>query len=271
MAVVFALLVVAVALFWWMRYRAARLRREAETREAKMLEALFAARQAGTGNGGETIDVDEVFAGPARPGESATDTALRAAGVEAELIALVQSAAQSAASRGTAHRPPAPDAAAAVRPPRSDAEPVAAPVPAPAAAQAPPGPIPVRDLVQTFYEARGYRAEPATAEARPIELVLRHKSDPARVYAFAPLEQPLSEATARSMLERARRLAVSRVLIASEGEIDRALAQSVQALGVRVYDRPMIELQFGRVDGATVAKLRAAAQRRALRRRAAAG
>lgn len=260
MAVVFALLVVAVALFWWMRYRAARLRREAETREAKMLEALFAARQAGTGNGGETIDVDEVFAGPARPGESATDTALRAAGVEAELIALVQSAAQSAASRGTAHRPP-----------RSDAEPVAAPVPAPAAAQAPPGPIPVRDLVQTFYEARGYRAEPATAEARPIELVLRHKSDPARVYAFAPLEQPLSEATARSMLERARRLAVSRVLIASEGEIDRALAQSVQALGVRVYDRPMIELQFGRVDGATVAKLRAAAQRRALRRRAAAG
>ena len=270
MAVVFALLVVAVALLWWMRYRAARLRREAETREAKMLEALFAARQAGTGNRGETIDVDEVFEGPARPGESATDTALRSAGVEADLIALVKSAAQTAASRDTAHRRPAMAEAVEAEPPRRSAPPAAAPVPAPPA-EVLPGPVPVRDLVQTFYEARGYRAEPAAAEARPIELVLRHKSDPARVYAFAPIDEPVSEASARSMLDRARRIALSRVLIASESEVDHALAQALQAQGLRVYDRPLTELQFGRVDGATVTKLRAAAQLRALRRLAAAG
>lgn len=275
MAIFLALLAVAAALFWWMRHRAARLRRDAESREAKMLEALFAARRTDAGNGGETIDVDEIFEGQARsPGQSATDAALRAAGLEAAVIALVKSppARPVAAAAGNEASAPSP-AIAQWRHGAKALDEDEAELPALARANEADdqAPVPVRDLVQTFYEARGYRAEPAASTARPIELVLRHKTDPARTYAFAPLRDPVGEATARSMLECARRVDQSRVLIATESDTDHVLAHALQSTGVRVYDRPMIEFQLGRVESATAAKIRAVARRRAARRRPALG
>jgi hypothetical protein len=275
MAIFLALLAVAAALFWWMRHRAARLRRDAESREAKMLEALFAARRADGGNGGETIDVDEIFDGQARsPGQSATDAALRAAGLEAAVIALVNSpparpVAAAAGNEASAPSPSLPQWRHGAK--ALDEDEAELPASARASEADDQAPVPVRDLVQTFYEARGYRAEPAAPTARPIELVLRHKSDPARTYAFAPLQDPVSEATARSMLECARRVEQPRVLIATESDTDHALAHALQSTGVRVYDRPMIEFQLGRVESATVAKIRAVARRRAARRRPALG
>lgn len=276
MAIFLALLAVAAALFWWMRHRAARLRRDAESREAKMLEALFAARRTDAGNGGETIDVDEIFEGQARsPGQSATDAALRAAGLEAAVIALVNSppARPVAAAAGNQASAPSPSMpqwrhGAKALDEEDEAE---SPASARASEADDQAPVPVRDLVQTFYEARGYRAEPAAPTARPIELVLRHKTDPARTYAFAPLQDPVGEATARSMLECARRVEQSRVLIATESDTDHALAHALQSAGVRVYDRPMIEFQLGRVESAMAAKIRAVARRRAARRRPAPG
>jgi hypothetical protein len=124
----------------------------------------------------------------------------------------------------------------------------------------------VRDLVQIFYEARGYRVVPAARTARPIELVLRHKTDPLRSYAFAPLAEPVSEATARLMIERAKRIDQSRVLITTEGGVAPELARALLAEGVRIYDNAAIEAHLTQLDFPTAAKIRAVARRRAARR-----
>lgn len=266
------LLIVAAGLFWWVRYRSARMRREAENREAQVLEALFAARRAAAGGGGETVDLDKVFGGEATVQDAtSTDAVLRAAGLEAEVIALVKSPPVSrlpAAAPGTdtATVP----AEGVARPPIASANQLddddSERGPATAAARAAEEPVPVRDLVQIFYEARGYRVVPAGREARPIELVLRHKTDPLRAYAFAPLAEKVSEATAKSMLERALRIDQSRVLITTERDMEPELAQSLLAQGVRVLDRSAIEAQLAQLDFATAAKILAVAGRRATKR-----
>jgi hypothetical protein len=44
--------------------------------------------------------------------------------------------------------------------------------------------VPLRELVLAWYESRGYRGSPASPAVWPIELVLRHRDDAARAYAF---------------------------------------------------------------------------------------
>jgi hypothetical protein len=274
MTVFLILLAVAVGLGWWVRHRSARLRREAESREAQVLEALFAARRSAAGNGGETIDLDKVFGGEAAPSESATstDAVLRAAGLEAELIALVKSPPKQRtelAGGTTGAAVPAPQATAvqssAVAPVPADEEHDSKAAPPRTSADA-DEPVLVRDLVQIFYEARGYRPVPAGRAARPIELVLRHKTDPLRSYAFAPTVEPVSEASARAMLERARGIDQTRVLLATEAAVAPELANALLTDGVRVFDSATIEAQLARLDFATAAKIRAVARRRAARR-----
>lgn len=58
-AVVLALLAFAVVLAWWVRQRATRYRREAESREARVLEAVLASRH--TADDGSGIDVDRIL------------------------------------------------------------------------------------------------------------------------------------------------------------------------------------------------------------------
>jgi hypothetical protein len=267
------LLAIAAALIWWVRDRSARLRHEAESREAQMLDALFAARRSAAGNGGETIDLDKVFGGGAAASERATstDAVLRAAGLEAGVIALVRSPPPAttapAASAGSAATP----ASAASRPsqPASapsvgvDTVPRGRPRSEPRRAEVS---VQVRDLVQVFYEARGYRPVPAARVALPIELVLRHRSDPLRSYAFAPLAERVTEPVARAMLERARRIDQSRVLIAAEGGVAPELANALLTQGVRVLDSAAIEAQLAQLDLPTAAKVRAVARQRASRR-----
>jgi hypothetical protein len=264
------LLAVAAALVWWVRDRAARLRHEAESREAQMLDALFAARRSTAGNGGETIDLDKVFGGEAASSGQATstDAVLRAAGLEADVIALVKSPppaaraadASVAAVPATTTRPGPPSSA-----PGGDVDTV--PRQRTRSRQRPvDAPAQVRDLVQVFYEARGYRPVPAGRAALPIELVLRHKSDPLRSYAFAPLTETVTEPVARAMLERARRIDQSRVLIATEGRVAPELVSALSTQGVRVLDGPAIEAQLARLDLPTAAKVRAVARQRASRR-----
>jgi hypothetical protein len=265
---------VAVVLAWWVIRRAARLRRETESREAQVLEALFAARRAKHGNGGETIDVERIFGRGADAAGKATsaDAVLRAAGLEAELIALVRSpppgpAAPAARAESLAEGIVA--TAAEDLPTVPSAEVVARK----AAAQEAKArePVPVRDLVQIFYEARGYRVVPASRNAAPIELVLRHKTDPLRSYAFVPLAGPVTEADARALLERARSIDQPRVLIATEGSVAPEVGEALAALGIRVLDRAGIEAHLAPLDFATAAKIRAVARRRASRRQQADG
>jgi hypothetical protein len=265
--VVAALLVVAGALAWWVLWRAARLRHEAESREARVLEALFAARR--SADGGASIDVDRIFGGTRAPDASAgTDAVLRAAGLQAELVA---SLGKAQAGRA-ADDPLPPDAR--VRPATEAADRAASGIPAAAttpaltqaAAASAEAPVAVRDLVQVFYEARGYRDAPAAPSSLPIELVLEHRSDARGAYAFAPLADPPTEAALQSIVEQALRIGCRRVLVASEGTLAPELGAALPSHGVRVFDRAAIEAQLAKIDAAIAGKIRKAARRRTAQR-----
>ena len=259
-----ALLAVALSLAWWAGRRAVRYRREAERREAQVLEALFVARQ--KADGGAVIDVDQIFGvAPASAASTSADAVLRAVGLQAEVVDLV--------TRPRVERREAVDEAAETptesargQEGRSAASPASSPeAEAADTVEFAAGPrVPVRDLVQVFYEARGFRPEPADPSARPVELVLAHKSDGQRAYAFAPLERLPSETALRSIIERARSVGQRRVLIAVEGGGAGASPDSeLPAHGVRVLDRAAIESQLERLDAAVADRIRTTAWRRA--------
>jgi hypothetical protein len=246
------LLAVAAGLAWWVVRRAAQYRREAESRESQVLEALFAARHAA--NGGANIDVDQVFGiAPASP--PGAGGAARSAILQADVDELLKMAQVA--------RTPASPAAAIEAPAEAVTEvPAAAAMAMPAWATeaAPSGEAPVRDLVQVFFEGRGFQPAPAPESARPIELVLQHRSDPLRGYAFVPLAEPPSTFALRSIGERARGLGQKRLLIAVEGALHPGEAGQQPAHGVRVLDRAAIEGQLDRLDAGTAGRIRARAR-----------
>jgi hypothetical protein len=238
-----ALLAVALGLAWWVVRRATVLRREAELREARVLDALFAARQAA--DRGANIDLERIFAGKAGPqAEAGAEAALQA---EVAVLLNMPSTGRSAAQTPSASWPGVPPSGQADR---------AAPADGAEQATAPP---PVRDLVQVFYEARGFRPAPAGPSAQPIEAVLAHAADGQRAYAFAPLAAPPSAAALRSIVERARSLGQKRVLIS----IEAGPAAEQPAHGVRLLDRAAIETRLARLDTATAERIRARASQRA--------
>jgi hypothetical protein len=241
-----ALLAVAAALGFWMVYRTRRLRRDAEQRETRMLEALFAARHAG--DAAAQVDVDGIFGTEkAEVSPADIDAVLRAAGVQGgrSLQASPGAATQDAPVPSPAARSP-------------DAGPAAAP-----AAAALPA---VRDLVQVFYEARGFRAVLVDPSARPVEQVFEHKSDPGRSYAFVPVDGDLSRDAVPPIIEAARRIGQLRVLIACEGRVAAPLADALLAQGVRAIDREAMEAPLARIDAAIAGRIRAGAARRSARR-----
>lgn len=241
---VFVLLAVAgVGLAWWVLRRAARIRREAEDREARALEALFLARHAADGGAG--IDVERIFAGAPVPPPAPTDAdaLLRVAGVPPELIELMRKSPTDRAAGGPATGP--------------------VPIERQKADFTPRAPLPVRELVRVFYEARGFRAAPAAASARPVELVLAHKSDPRRAYAFVPLAQAPTTAALHSIIEHARSIGCKRVLITTEDLLAPDTVDALPAHGARLLDRTAIEAQLAQLDAAVADRIRAAARRRA--------
>jgi hypothetical protein len=228
------LLAVTLALTWWLVRRAIRFRREAESREARVLEALFVSRHAA--DGGASIDVNRIFGRAAQPAvPTSADEVLRAAGLHTDIVARLQEPAAACE--------PAEDDRAALVPP-----------------------APVRDLVQVYYEARGFRAAPADPPAPPIESVLVHKSDGRRAYAFVPLQQPPSPSALQLIIERARGIGQARVLIAVEGHPAPGAELEVPAHGVRVLDRAAIEAQLARLEADVADRIRGSAWRRAGRR-----
>ena len=243
------LLVLAVGLAWWVVRRTVAYRREAASREAQVLEALFAARHAG--DGGASIDVDRIFGGASPPAVPASASVV----LQAELAALLNSPPVERAATATTAIPGGPafepvDAASSA-PPTAPSDGVDV--------QSEPA-APVRDLVQVFFEARGFRPAAVGPTARPIEAVLSHSSDEQRAYAFVPLAQPPSEKEIRSLVECARGLGRKRVLIAVEGPLSPDTGGELPAHGIRILDRAAIETQLARLDAAIADRIRARAR-----------
>lgn len=254
MALLVIVLLLAAGLGGWVVHRSTRLRREAEAREARMLEALFAARR---GGGAEAVNIDGVFGERGGKAEEPADEVARAARLQAEIAATL--AAAPAAARPAPTEPMA----------KASTTATIAPAPPGDVAHTAAAEVPVRDLVQVFYEARGFRAAPAEASARPIEMVLTHKSDPRRAYAFAPVSGALSAERLQEIVRRALAIDQLRVLIAVEEPLLPGVAAAVPAQGVRVFDRAAMRAQLAKIEPAVAEKLVAAARRRAAQRRAA--
>jgi len=129
--------------------------------------------------------------------------------------------------------------------------------------------VPLRELVLAWFEARGYRSAPASPVVRPIELVLRHKNDPARAYAFVVATQRVTVDRVLNLAQQARSIGLIRVLIAADagGAVEATSAKR----GVRVMDRALLDAELRKLDLSIAAKIIAVARKRASARAAAAG
>jgi len=225
---------------------------------------------------------ETVAAAARRQLEEPTDIAMTGGLRELSLSVGTPAPMPARARRTEPSMPPAPvrPVAAASQPSGTRAAPAAMPRPPagplaglPAAVPTPADNqfrIPVRELVLAWFEARGYRATVAFADARPIELILHHRKDQERSYAFVVERAFVTSERASSLLAHARASGMPRLLIAAEAGTEEDLPKRVQRLGIRLFDEPGIRAQLGRIDIRVAAKIIAVARSRALARRAAA-
>src|SRR5882672_941602 len=126
--------------------------------------------------------------------------------------------------------------------------------------------VPLRELSLAWFEARGYRGAPASPAVRPIELVLRHKDDPARAYAFVVEPQPVDSSRVTALLRQAREIGLLRVLIVADAGAEQTAAAGKK--GARVMDRRAMDEEFRKLDLGVAAKIIAVARKRAASRAA---
>lgn len=256
----------------WAVQRARRIRAEAASREEQALAQMRAGKNAANGRQGETV-----FAG--MPTQM-----LPRAGIEVnevvDLEALLAGEPHGVATRARARleeptnidvgldtRPPRPAGLPPVAPP-VPARPPVAPRPAPAApARNDQADVALRELALAWFEARGYRGSPASPAVRPIELVLRHKGDPARAYAFVVEPQRVSGERVRALAEQARSIGLLRLLIVADSGFEETAASHRK--GVRLMDRRTMDAELKKLDLPIAAKIIAVARSRAAARAAA--
>lgn len=124
--------------------------------------------------------------------------------------------------------------------------------------------VPLRELVLAWFEARGYRGAPASTAVHPIELVLRHKADPARAYAVVVESQPVTAERVRVLRAQARGIGLMRLLVVAAAGAAPGAADGMK--GVRLIDHATLQGEFGQVDLTVAAKIVAVARRRAARK-----
>ncbi len=161
-----------------------------------------------------------------------------------------------------------PAAAQRARPPAAQENVAAAPATPPVDDNTPPS---VRELVLAWFEARGYRAMATSGDCRPVELILRHRKDGGRNYAFVVETQTVTRARVSTLRIHARANGLARLLIAAEGKVEAGLAEAVRKQGVRLFDDAGIRAELGRVDIRIAVKIIAVAQSRTRARRRGAG
>ena len=129
-------------------------------------------------------------------------------------------------------------------------------------------PVPVRELTLAWFEARGYRPSQASPAVRPIELVLRHRKDPSRAYAFIVELERVTPDRVAALVNHARSIGLTRVLVAAETGIDPEARHRFRRQGVRLMDQEGIQREFDKLEISVAAKIIAVARSRSRLRRA---
>jgi len=156
-----------------------------------------------------------------------------------------------------AQRQPTPPRAQPAQPRAATPARASAPAPAPSA---PDGEVPLRELVLAWFEARGYRSAPASPVVRPIELVLRHKDDPSRAYAFVVGTQRVTSERVQQLAQQARGIGLIRVLVVADAGLSADAPHAKR--GVRVLDRNALSAELAKLDISVAAKIIAVARKR---------
>jgi hypothetical protein len=123
--------------------------------------------------------------------------------------------------------------------------------------------VPLRELVLAWYESRGYRQVPASPAVWPIELVLRHRDDPARAYAFVVQSDNVSVDRITALIEQAREIGMLRVAVIAEAGYERGAKEIAKRKNVRLIDRPTMDAELADLQLETAAKIIAVARKRA--------
>jgi hypothetical protein len=122
--------------------------------------------------------------------------------------------------------------------------------------------VPLDFLTVAWFEARGYVAKPAPEEAMPIQLLLEHRGERDRRYAFVYDRGRLTAQRAASLLEAARGLGMNKLLVAAEHGADPAV-NSARLRDVQLMDWVSLDREMKRIDFRVAAKIIAIARERA--------
>jgi len=123
--------------------------------------------------------------------------------------------------------------------------------------------VPLRELVIAWYESRGYRGSPASPAIWPIELVLRHRDDAARAYAFVVQNDCVSVDRITALIEQAREIGMLRVAIVAEAGYEKGAKAIARKRHVRLIDRSTMEAEFLALELPVAAKIIGMARKRA--------
>jgi hypothetical protein len=116
-------------------------------------------------------------------------------------------------------------------------------------------------LVVAWFAARGYVATNAPSSAQPISLLLRHRDDKDRSYAFFFDRGRLSAQRAGAMVEKARALGMNRLLVAAEHGAEPSVG-SARLRDVLVMDWVALDRELKKLDFRIAAKIIAMARTR---------
>jgi len=116
-------------------------------------------------------------------------------------------------------------------------------------------------LVLVWFAARGYVLSPAPEAANPIRLLLTHRDDVERSYAFFFDRGRLHAQRAAELLDKAQALGMARLLVAAEHGADPAV-NSARLRDVLVMDWVALDREFRKIDFRVAAKLIAIARSR---------
>jgi hypothetical protein len=116
-------------------------------------------------------------------------------------------------------------------------------------------------LVVAWFAARGYLATRAPASAQPISLLLRHRDDKERSYAFFFDRGRLTAQRAAAMIEKARALGMNRLLVAAEHGAEASVG-SARLRDVLVMDWIALDRELKKLDFPVAAKIIAMARTR---------